>query len=129
PRRRRPRRERRVTLRRDCVARSFFDVPRVADDDLLEPRRRSTMHRKLSSLGLAVALAAGLFAATPGTALARDQTGLGIGANVSLGGLSGLALNIWVTRAIMLEAMITTQVGIARGDGHDAVFSIGGSFG
>lgn len=87
------------------------------------------MDRSISSLGLAAALAAGLFIATPGTALARDQSGLGIGANVSLGGLSGLALNIWVSPSIMLEAMLSTNVGIARGDGHDATFSLGGSFG
>lgn len=87
------------------------------------------MHRKLSSLGLAVALAAGLFAATPGTALARDQTGLGIGANVSLGGLSGLALNIWVSPSIMLEAMLTTNLNMDRGMGRDAQFNIGASFG
>jgi hypothetical protein len=87
------------------------------------------MQRKLSSLGLALALAAGLFAATPGTALARDQTGLGIGADVSLGGLSGLALNIWVSPSIMLEAMLTTNLNLDRGMGHDAAFSIGGSFG
>lgn len=87
------------------------------------------MHRKLSSLGLAAVLAAGLFVATPGTALAREQTGLGIGANLSLGGISGLALNIWVSPAIMLEAMIATNIGIARGDGHDVQFTLGGSFG
>jgi hypothetical protein len=87
------------------------------------------MRRKLTSLGLAAALAAGLFAATPGTALARDQTGLGIGANVSLGGISGLALNIWVSPSIMLEAMLATSIGLARGDGHDVVFNLGGSFG
>ena len=87
------------------------------------------MHRKLSSLGLAAALAAGLFVATPGTALAREQTGLGLGANLSLGGISGLALNIWVTPSIMLEAMIATNIGIQRGDGHDVQFTLGGSFG
>jgi hypothetical protein len=87
------------------------------------------MHRKLSSLGLAAVLAAGLFIATPGTALAREQTGLGLGANLSLGGISGLALNIWVSPAIMLEAMIATNIGIQRGDGHDVQFTLGGSFG
>lgn len=87
------------------------------------------MQRKLTSFGLAAALAAGIFAATPGTALARSQTGLGIGANLSLGGISGLALNIWVSDAVMLEAMIATSIGMARGDGHDATFNLGGSFG
>jgi hypothetical protein len=87
------------------------------------------MQRKLTSLGLAVALAAGIFAATPGTALARDQTGLGLGANLSLGGISGLALNIWVSPSVMLEAMVATSIGMARGDGHDAAFNIGASFG
>ena len=87
------------------------------------------MNRTLSSLGLAAALTAGVFAATPGTALAREQSGIGIGANVTLGGLSGLALNIWVAPSIMLEAMLTTSIGIDRGNGHDARFTLGGSFG
>lgn len=87
------------------------------------------MHRRLSSLVVASALAVGLSVWTPGTALARDQSGLGIGANVSLGGLSGLALNIWVSPAIMLEAMINTNLAMDRGDGHEAQFTLGASFG
>lgn len=88
------------------------------------------MHRKLSSHALVLALvAAATLAAAPSTALARDQRGLGIGANVTLGGLSGLALNIWVSNSIMLEAMIVTSINMDRGAGHDARFDLGGSFG
>lgn len=85
--------------------------------------------RTIQSLGLSAALAGALFALTPGTALARDQEGLGIGANVSLGGISGLTLNIWVAPSIMLEAMVVTNISMDRGDGHDAAFTLGGSFG
>jgi hypothetical protein len=102
------------------------------------------MDRKLSSLGIAAALAAGLFVAAPGTALARDQTGFGIGANLNLGtsftpsagtvplSISGLAGSFWVSPDIMLEFMI--GVGWALNDppgpgGGDATFGLGGNFG
>lgn len=88
------------------------------------------MHRKLSSLGLAAALAAALFAtAAPSRAYAHDQQGLGIGANVTLGGISGLSLNYWLASNMMLEFMVATSMNFPRPDGTVVGFNLGGSVG
>jgi hypothetical protein len=91
--------------------------------------RRNTT---LATVAVAMALA------VPTTALARDQQGLGIGANLTLGssistqGVGGIALNYWLSPDLMLEFML--GVGFALNDGPgpgegDATFSLGGSVG
>jgi hypothetical protein len=85
------------------------------------------MHRKLAPLALAVALAAGI--ASPGRAYAHDQTGLGLGANVTFGGISGLALNYWVTPGLSLEFMLAMGMNFPRPDMTVVDFNLGASAG
>lgn len=85
------------------------------------------MHRKLVPLALAAALAVGI--ASPGRAYAHDQTGLGLGANVTLGGISGLSLNYWVTPGLTLEFMLAMGMNFPRPDMTVVDFNLGASAG
>jgi len=88
------------------------------------------MRRNLTSLALAAALAAALVSAAPNRAYAHDQSGLGIGANVTLGGISGLNLNYWLASNMMLEFMVATSLNFPRQtDGSVVGFTLGGSVG
>ncbi len=86
------------------------------------------MKRRITSSLAAAALAVALLA-SPGTALAREQTGLGVGANLTLGGISGLAINYWVSPSIMLEFMVATGLNFPRNDGLAIGFNLGLSAG
>lgn len=88
------------------------------------------MHRKLSSFAaVASIVAAAAILAPTGRAYAHDQTGGGIGANVTLGGISGLSINYWLTPGMMLEFMLATSMNFPRPDGTDVGFNLGGSVG
>jgi hypothetical protein len=99
------------------------------------------MNRIVRTL-IAAALCVACASLAPTTAHARRQTGLGVGANLTLGGfdiptglggtslpfrVSGLALPFWVMDDLMLEFM--AGVGFQIRDPGDAPFSIGGSVG
>lgn len=87
------------------------------------------MNRRITSSLAAAALAVALFA-SPGTAhAAREQTGLGVGANLTLGGISGIALNYWVSPSIMLEFMVATGLNFPRSDAQAIGFNLGLSAG
>jgi hypothetical protein len=86
------------------------------------------MNRRTTSYLAAAALAAVLLA-SPRPALAREQSGLGVGANLTLGGISGIALNYWVSPGIMLEFMVATSLNFPRNDGLAIGFNLGLSAG
>lgn len=100
------------------------------------------MHCTGAKLAVAATLCAALtWNLAPSTALARDQQGLGIGANLTLLspgrsgvdgvsfplGVSGLALDIWLSPDLLLEFIAGFSFAVI--DRGDAPFAIGGSGG
>lgn len=104
------------------------------------------MNRRTTGSLAAAALAAAALFATPATALAHDQEGLGIGANLTLGSsiagatggagaalnVGGLAANYWLNPDFMMEFMLGIGFALVDQPGPgagDSIFSLGGSVG